>query len=63
MKIVYLLFAVFFLVLQSSPGFTQFINSPALCKRARGSCRRICYGKYRLIGSCGSGQNCCKRRA
>uniref|UniRef100_A0A452IAW7 Beta-defensin-like domain-containing protein n=1 Tax=Gopherus agassizii TaxID=38772 RepID=A0A452IAW7_9SAUR len=62
MKILYLLFALFFLVLQSSPGFTQFINNSFACRRARGSCRRFCIGRYRLIGTCGQGQNCCRRR-
>ncbi|CAM4639089.1 unnamed protein product, partial [Lepidochelys kempii] len=61
MKIVYLLFAVFFLVLQSTPGFT-FIKNPFACVRAGGFCTYTCYTKYSWFGSCGSGQTCCRRR-
>uniref|UniRef100_A0A8C3I686 Beta-defensin-like domain-containing protein n=1 Tax=Chrysemys picta bellii TaxID=8478 RepID=A0A8C3I686_CHRPI len=62
MKILYLLFSIFFLVLQSSPGFTQGINTPFACRRAGGFCRRgRCPPNFRRIGSCGFGQSCCKR--
>uniref|UniRef100_A0A674I7R3 Beta-defensin-like domain-containing protein n=1 Tax=Terrapene triunguis TaxID=2587831 RepID=A0A674I7R3_9SAUR len=37
-------------------GFTQFINSPAACRRARGTCFRFCVGRYRLIGTCEYGK-------
>uniref|UniRef100_A0A8C3I5J0 Beta-defensin-like domain-containing protein n=1 Tax=Chrysemys picta bellii TaxID=8478 RepID=A0A8C3I5J0_CHRPI len=60
MKILYLLCALFFLVLQSSPGFTEFINSSRACRRARGSCFRVCFRRYRLIGTCGQGLSCCR---
>uniref|UniRef100_A0A8C3FMP5 Beta-defensin-like domain-containing protein n=1 Tax=Chrysemys picta bellii TaxID=8478 RepID=A0A8C3FMP5_CHRPI len=61
MKILYLLFAAFFLVLQSSPGFTQGITDPIACRRARGFCRRTCYPYFRSIGICGIVQSCCRR--
>ncbi|KAG6934142.1 defensin beta 6 [Chelydra serpentina] len=62
MKILYLLFAVFFLVLQSFPGVTQHIGDPIACKHARGFCRRSCYSDFIPIGICGFVQSCCKRR-
>uniref|UniRef100_A0A8C3FZN8 Beta-defensin-like domain-containing protein n=1 Tax=Chrysemys picta bellii TaxID=8478 RepID=A0A8C3FZN8_CHRPI len=60
MKILYLLFAVFFLTLCA--GITQGIISPRDCRRAGGICRRTCPSNYRRIGSCGFGLSCCKRR-
>uniref|UniRef100_A0A8C0GFU1 Beta-defensin-like domain-containing protein n=1 Tax=Chelonoidis abingdonii TaxID=106734 RepID=A0A8C0GFU1_CHEAB len=62
MKILYLLFALFFLVLQSSPGFTRFINDPDACRRAGGFCRRSCSPYFTPIGSCGIVQSCCRRK-
>ncbi|XP_006127560.1 lingual antimicrobial peptide-like [Pelodiscus sinensis] len=62
MKILHLLFAVFFLLLQSSPGYTQFVSDPYACRRARGFCRSRCYPQFLTIGTCGFAQSCCKRR-
>ncbi|KAG6934141.1 hypothetical protein G0U57_017740 [Chelydra serpentina] len=63
MKILYLLFAVFFLVLQSSPGFTQRISNSSDCTRAGGYCRRgSCYPRATLIGNCSRRESCCRRR-
>uniref|UniRef100_A0A452GQM8 Beta-defensin-like domain-containing protein n=1 Tax=Gopherus agassizii TaxID=38772 RepID=A0A452GQM8_9SAUR len=62
MKILYLLFALFFLVLQSSLGFTQFINNPISCSRAGGFCNHTCYPTYRYIGTCNFLRSCCRRR-
>uniref|UniRef100_A0A452HKC5 Beta-defensin-like domain-containing protein n=1 Tax=Gopherus agassizii TaxID=38772 RepID=A0A452HKC5_9SAUR len=62
MKILFLLFALFFLMLQSSPGFTHFINDPEACRRAGGFCLHRCAPYYTPIGSCGIVQSCCRRR-
>uniref|UniRef100_A0A8C0FW28 Beta-defensin-like domain-containing protein n=1 Tax=Chelonoidis abingdonii TaxID=106734 RepID=A0A8C0FW28_CHEAB len=59
MKILYLLFAVFFLVLQA---FSQAQNSSFLCKRLWGTCvLRRCPPNWRFIGRCSSVQVCCVR--
>uniref|UniRef100_A0A8C3F5X9 Beta-defensin-like domain-containing protein n=1 Tax=Chrysemys picta bellii TaxID=8478 RepID=A0A8C3F5X9_CHRPI len=61
MKILYLLFAVFFLTLFLCAGFTQDINTRRACRRARGICRRTCPSNFGRIGRCGFRQSCCKR--
>uniref|UniRef100_A0A8C0GKS6 Beta-defensin-like domain-containing protein n=1 Tax=Chelonoidis abingdonii TaxID=106734 RepID=A0A8C0GKS6_CHEAB len=61
MKIIYLLFALFFLTLFLCAGFTQFINNPFACRRAGGICRRSCYPNFRRIGRCRFAQSCCRR--
>uniref|UniRef100_A0A8C3FF79 Beta-defensin-like domain-containing protein n=1 Tax=Chrysemys picta bellii TaxID=8478 RepID=A0A8C3FF79_CHRPI len=61
MKILYLLFAVFFLTLFLCAGFTQGINNPFACRRARGICRGRCPPNFRRIGSCGFRLSCCRR--
>uniref|UniRef100_A0A8C3SY38 Big defensin domain-containing protein n=1 Tax=Chelydra serpentina TaxID=8475 RepID=A0A8C3SY38_CHESE len=57
MKILYLLFAVFFLVLQSTTGFTD----PRQCTGHREFCSTRCRPPSRRIGTCAIGIPCCKR--
>ncbi|XP_053879696.1 lingual antimicrobial peptide-like [Malaclemys terrapin pileata] len=61
MKILYLLFSIFFLVLQSSPGFTQRITNSQACNRAEGFCSRSCPSSFSVIGSCGFSLICLPR--
>ncbi|XP_067425852.1 spheniscin-1-like [Emydura macquarii macquarii] len=61
MKILYLLFAVFFLVLQGAPEFSEAQNA-RICRLKRGFCAfRRCPFNSRPIGSCGRRILCCRR--
>nr|XP_025042692.1 beta-defensin 9-like [Pelodiscus sinensis] len=60
MKNLYLLFAVFFLVLQSSPGFTQRIKTKGRCRIAGGFCTQRCHRHHPWLGICSPTVNCCK---
>ncbi|XP_067401076.1 antimicrobial peptide THP1-like [Emydura macquarii macquarii] len=57
MKILYLVFAVFFLVLQGAPG-----QNARICRRRGGFCGfGRCPFNSRPIGSCGRWILCCRR--
>ncbi|CAM5131000.1 unnamed protein product, partial [Natator depressus] len=58
MKILYLLFALLFLVLQSSPGFTD----PRQCLGRGEFCSSRCCSPSRQIRLCAIGSPCCKDR-
>ncbi|XP_034622815.1 gallinacin-5-like [Trachemys scripta elegans] len=59
MKILYLLLAVVFLVLQSAPGFTQAQNI-IQCIRLGGSCQSgSCPSGFARIGTCSGSDSCC----
>ncbi|XP_053880176.1 defensin beta 4A-like [Malaclemys terrapin pileata] len=63
MKILYLLFAVFFLVLQSFPGFTR--SDPKNikeCLKAGGICFPFGCPFSKRIGRCSPGIRCCKKK-
>ncbi|XP_034619769.1 beta-defensin 4A-like [Trachemys scripta elegans] len=63
MKILYLLFAVFFLVLQSFPGFTR--SDPKNikeCLKAGGICFPFGCPFSKRIGRCSPGVRCCKKK-
>nr|WCA73280.1 beta-defensin 2 [Pelodiscus huangshanensis] len=62
MKILYLLFAVFFLVLQSFPGCSRLIHLDRVCELRGGSCFRRCYFPYSWIAPCSGGRSCCESR-
>ncbi|XP_039384683.1 beta-defensin 5-like [Mauremys reevesii] len=63
MKIVFHLFALFLLVLQSSAGFTQCPPTNVReCIELGGLCYGSCPAPYREIGSCGCGASCCQWR-
>ncbi|CAM5141443.1 unnamed protein product, partial [Natator depressus] len=59
MRILYLLLAVVFLVLQSAPGFTQAQNI-IQCRRLGVSCwRASCPSGFARIGTCSGSDSCC----
>uniref|UniRef100_A0A8C0GHC0 Uncharacterized protein n=1 Tax=Chelonoidis abingdonii TaxID=106734 RepID=A0A8C0GHC0_CHEAB len=61
MKILYLLFTDFFLVLQSSPGFSQCpAGNVHECAQNEGLCFGTCPAPFRETGSCGCGVSCCQ---
>uniref|UniRef100_A0A452HDM6 Beta-defensin-like domain-containing protein n=1 Tax=Gopherus agassizii TaxID=38772 RepID=A0A452HDM6_9SAUR len=61
MKILYLLFALVFLVLQGAPEFSQAWRSSKRCRRAGGFCfSGPCPSNAKLIGICSRKYSCCK---
>ncbi|CAM5131027.1 unnamed protein product, partial [Natator depressus] len=61
MKILYLLFAVFFLVLQDAPEFSQAENPSLQCRLHGGDCYlKRCPSDFEAIGICDNYQVCCK---
>nr|CCA62932.1 beta-defensin-like protein [Apalone spinifera] len=61
MKILYLLFAVFFLVAQSTEVADRGIIGTAICIRRRGACFPIRCPLYTVrIGRCGLALPCCR---
>ncbi|XP_026517292.1 beta-defensin 1-like [Terrapene carolina triunguis] len=64
MKIIYLLFAVVFLVLQGVPEFSKAQNLTVRCKLQGGHCFfGSCPSNRRRIGRCSpNGYFCCQRR-
>ncbi|KAG6934150.1 avian beta-defensin 4 [Chelydra serpentina] len=63
MKILYLLFALVFLVLQGAPEFSQARSSRRRCRRAGGICfSGPCPRNYRFAGICSRKYSCCQQR-
>ncbi|XP_074919523.1 gallinacin-9-like [Chelonoidis abingdonii] len=62
MKILYLLVAIFFLVLQGMPEFSEAQNPFKLCKYRGGSCSyKRCPFNSKVVGICGGRFVCCRR--
>ncbi|CAM4529839.1 unnamed protein product, partial [Eretmochelys imbricata] len=61
MKILYLLFAVFFLVLQDAPEFSEAQDPFKLCRSRRGFCSyKRCPFNSKLISRCAGRFLCCR---
>ncbi|CAM4529808.1 unnamed protein product, partial [Caretta caretta] len=63
MKILYLLFALVFLVLQGAPEFSQAWRSRKRCSYVSGICfTGPCPYNYIFVGICSRKYSCCKLR-
>ncbi|CAM4541740.1 unnamed protein product, partial [Caretta caretta] len=61
MKILYLLFTVFLLVLQGAPEFLQAESPYLQCRLHGGDCYlKRCHFNFEAIGICDKYQVCCK---
>ncbi|XP_034376729.1 beta-defensin 3-like [Arvicanthis niloticus] len=63
MRIHYLLFVFFVVLLSPLAAFSRKINNPVSCLRNGGVCWGQCTGNSRQIGSCGLPRlKCCKKK-
>ncbi|KAM6465788.1 beta-defensin 13-like [Liasis olivaceus] len=60
MRIIYILWALLLFLCQSVPAKGDLYDS-LVCHNNHGHCRRLCFHREQIIGTCTNGrQHCCK---